>query len=56
VTPATVRTTGVATAIVPSEKHSRLLPYIAFGFAAPAIFLALLIFLLTRVRPRRLAW
>jgi len=51
-----VRTNGVATAIVPSEKHARLLPYIAFAFVAPAIALAALIFLLSRVRPRRLAW
>jgi beta-galactosidase len=56
VTPSNVRTNGVATAIVPSEKHARLLPYIAFAFVAPAIALAALIFLLSRVRPRRLAW
>jgi beta-glucuronidase len=56
VTPSSVRSNGVATAIVPSEKHSRLFPYIVFAFVAPAIALAALIFLLSRVRPRRLAW
>jgi len=54
--PAAVRSKGVAVAIVPGERHARLLPYIAYGFAVPAIALALLIFLLSRVRPRRLAW
>src|SRR5438067_7262807 len=54
--PPTVRSSGVAVAIVPSERHARLLPYIGYGLAVPAIALALLIFLLSRVRPRRLAW
>ena len=50
------RSRGVAVAIVPSENHARLLPYLAYGFALPAVVLGLLIFLLSRVRPRRLAW
>jgi beta-galactosidase/beta-glucuronidase len=54
--PAVVRSTGVATAIVPSEQHARLLPYIAFAFFAPAIALAALIFLLSTLKPRRPAW
>ena len=51
-----VRSAGVATAIVPSEKHARFLPYLAFAFVAPAIALAAAIFLLSLVRPRRPAW
>jgi beta-glucuronidase len=51
-----VRSAGVATAIVPSEKHARFLPYLAFAFVAPAIALAAAIFLLFLVRPRRPAW
>jgi beta-glucuronidase len=54
--PPVVRSTGVATAIVPTERHARFLPYILFAFVAPALALAALIFLLSRVRPRRLAW
>lgn len=54
--PPAVRSKGVAAAIVPSPSHARLLPYVAYGFALPAIALGLLIFLLSRVRPRRLAW
>jgi beta-galactosidase len=56
--PASVASKGVATAIVPSEQHARLLPYIAYGFAVPAIVLAVLIFVLSRVGRRRrpLAW
>ena len=50
------RSRGVAVAIVPSESHARLLPYLAYGFALPAVVLGLVIFLLSRVRPRRLAW
>jgi beta-galactosidase len=56
-TPTTaVRSNGVATAIVPAERHSRFVPYLAFAFVAPALALGVLIFLLSRVRPRRLAW
>jgi len=47
---------GVAVAIVPTQRHSLLLPYIAYGLAVPAIVIGLLILLLSRVRPRRLAW
>ncbi len=47
---------GVAVAIVASKRHSLLLPYIGYGLAVPAIVIGLLIFLLSRVRPRRLAW
>ena len=54
--PPIVTSKGVATAIEPSVRHSLLLPYIAYGFALPAIFLIVLIFLLTRLRPRRPAW
>jgi beta-glucuronidase len=54
--PATVRSKGVAVALVPSPNHSRLLPYIAYAFFLPALVLGLAIFLLSRVRPRRLAW
>jgi beta-galactosidase len=50
------RSKGVATAIVPSEKHARFLPYLIFALVAPAVALAALIFLLSRVKPRRLAW
>lgn len=53
---APVRSNGVATPIVPTERHSRFLPYLAFAFVVPALALAALIFLLSRVRPRRLAW
>jgi beta-glucuronidase len=52
--PTTVRSAGVAIAIQPSERHSRLLPYIAYGFALPAVLLIGLIFILSRVR--RPAW
>lgn len=47
---------GEAVAIVASPRHSLLLPYIGYGLAVPAIVLGLLIFLLSRVKPRRLAW
>ena len=53
--PAAVRSKGVAAAITASERHSRLLPYIAYGLALPALVLALMIFALSRVR-RRPAW
>lgn len=52
--PGPVRSSGVAIAIQPSERHSRLPLYIAYGFALPALLLTVLIFVLTRVR--RPAW
>ncbi|HET7421190.1 MAG TPA: glycoside hydrolase family 2 TIM barrel-domain containing protein [Candidatus Dormibacteraeota bacterium] len=52
----TVRSGGVAAAIVPGEKSTRLLPYIAYGFAVPAAFLLALIFVLSRVPRRRPTW
>jgi beta-glucuronidase len=52
--PTTVRSNGVAVAIEPTERHARLVPYIAYGFAVPAIFLVALILVLSRVRRR--AW
>ena len=54
-TPPTVRSGGVAAAIVPGERNARLLPYVAYGFALPAALLVALIFLLSRVR-RQPAW
>ena len=56
VAPPTVRSAGVAVAIVPGERNARLGPYIGYALAVPAIALGLLIFLLSRVRPRPLAW
>ncbi|HKW70199.1 MAG TPA: glycoside hydrolase family 2 TIM barrel-domain containing protein [Candidatus Dormibacteraeota bacterium] len=53
--PAAVRTSGVAVAIQPGARHERLLPYIAYGFAIPALVLIVAIFALSRVR-RRPAW
>src|SRR5205823_4676702 len=53
--PPAVRSQGVAVAITPTERHSRLLPYIAYGFAVPALALILAIFALSRRRPRP-AW
>jgi hypothetical protein len=53
--PSAVRSQGVAVAITPSDRHSRLLPYIAYGFALPAITLIIVIFALSRRRPRP-AW
>jgi len=53
--PSNVRSTGVAAPIIPSERHSRLLPYIAYGFAVPAALIVALILVLSRVR-RRPAW
>lgn len=50
--PPTVRSAGVAVPIVTSEGNSRLLPYIAYGFALPALFLIAVIFALSRVRRR----
>jgi hypothetical protein len=54
--PPIVRSKGVAVAIVPTQRHMLLLPYIAYGLAVPAIAIGLLILLLSRVRPRRPAW
>lgn len=53
--PSTVRSQGVAVAITPSDRHSRLLPYIAYGLALPAIVLIIVLFGLSRRRPRQ-AW
>ncbi|TME54994.1 MAG: hypothetical protein E6I53_00680 [Chloroflexi bacterium] len=53
--PPAVRSQGVAVAITPSERHMRLLPYIAYGFALPAAVLVVAIFGLSRIR-RRPAW
>ena len=53
--PQTVRSKGVAAPITASERHSRLVPYIGYGFAVPALVLVLVIFALSRVR-RRPAW
>ena len=50
-----VRTSGVAAAIQPSERSGRLLPYIAYAFALPALVLLVAILALSRVR-RRPAW
>ncbi len=52
--PASVRTAGVAVAIVPGARHALLLPYIAYGFALPALLLMVAIFALSRLR--RPAW
>lgn len=54
--PPTLRSNGVAVAIAPTARHSLLLPYIAYGLIVPAAVLVLLILVLSRVRPRRLAW
>jgi beta-galactosidase len=54
--PPAVRSTGVAVAITPSEPHSRLLPYIAYAFALPALLLMIAIFGLSRIRRRQVAW
>ena len=53
--PRNVRSGGVAASIVSGEKNARLLPYLAYGFAAPAVFLIAVILVLSRVR-RRPAW
>lgn len=52
--PGGVRSNGVAAAFEPSERHTRLVPYLAYGFAVPAAFLIALIVVLSRVRRR--AW
>jgi beta-glucuronidase len=53
--PSTVRSAGVAVPIVAGERNGRLLPYVAYGFAVPALVLIAVIFVLSRVR-RRPAW
>jgi hypothetical protein len=53
--PPSVRSSGVAVPIIAGERHERLLPYIAYGLALPAVVLVAVIFLLSRVR-RRPAW
>ncbi|HET9782293.1 MAG TPA: glycoside hydrolase family 2 TIM barrel-domain containing protein [Candidatus Dormibacteraeota bacterium] len=53
--PPSVRSKGVAVPITASERHTRLLPYIGYGFALPALVLALVIFALSRAR-RHPAW
>src|SRR3989454_4335936 len=52
--PGGIRSTGVAVAFEPSERHARLVPYLAYGFVLPAAFLVALIIVLSRVRRR--AW
>ena len=52
--PGSIRSNGVAAAFQPSARHALLVPYIAYGFALPAIFLVALILVLSRVRRR--AW
>jgi hypothetical protein len=52
--PAAVRSKGVAEPIVAGARHERLLPYVAYGFALPAVVLIALIVVLSRVRRR--AW
>lgn len=49
-----VRSNGIAVPIIASERHARFLPYIAYGFALPAVVLIIAIALLARVRRR--AW
>ncbi|HVH63431.1 MAG TPA: glycoside hydrolase family 2 TIM barrel-domain containing protein [Candidatus Dormibacteraeota bacterium] len=53
-TPPAGRTSGVANPIISSERNPRLLPYLAYAFALPAIALIVVIFALSRVRRR--AW
>ena len=53
--PRNVRSGGLAAPIEPGERSTRLLPYLAYGFAVPAALLIVLILLLARVR-RRPAW
>jgi beta-glucuronidase len=50
--PQTVRSGGVAVAIHAGERQTRLLPYIAYGLAVPAVVLILAITLLSMVRRR----
>ena len=52
--PPTVTSSGVAVPIISSERHGRLLPYIAYGLALPALVLIVVIIALSRVRRR--AW
>ncbi len=49
-----VRSAGVAVPIVSSERNARLLPYIAYGFALPALLIVFAILALSRTRRR--AW
>ena len=50
--PGGIRSTGVAVAFEPSERHARLVPYLAYGFVLPAAFLVALIIVLSRLRRR----
>lgn len=52
--PQAVRSSGVAVPIIVGESNTRLWPYLAYGFALPALLLAMVIFVLSRVR--RPAW
>ena len=52
--PASVRSTGVAAPIVTGERNGRLVPFIAYGLALPALVIVVLIVLFSRVR--RPAW
>src|SRR5437867_1819679 len=52
--PGGIRSTGVAVAFEPSERHARLVPYLAYGFVLPAAFLVALFIVLFRLRRR--AW
>lgn len=52
--PTPVRSAGLAVPIVSSQRNARLLPYIAYGFALPAVVLVVAILALSRVRRR--AW
>ena len=52
--PPNVRSTGVAVPIVTGERHGRLVPYLAYGIALPALVIVVLIVLFSRVR--RPAW
>ena len=53
--PPSVRSTGVAVPIVTGERHSRLVPYLAYALAVPALVIVVLIVILSRV-PRRRPW
>ena len=52
--PSNVRSTGVAVPIVTGERHSRLVPYLGYALALPALVIVVLIILFSRVR--RPAW
>lgn len=49
-----VRSEGVAEPIITSERNARLLPYLAYAFALPALVLIVVIAALSRVRRRAL--